>query len=86
MQKSPKQLAFVLDAIRKAGYDPAAAFSALALALAHPALKSQSNADGGIDCALCANEAWWQSQFGSGWELVRWWYCGPLGLDCGQGS
>jgi hypothetical protein len=35
-----------------------------------------------ITCALCEDEDWWQETFGSAWEWARWFYCGPLGLDC----
>jgi hypothetical protein len=86
MHQYPKKLGTIVELLRAQGYDPSAGFAALAKALAHPALKKSSNTESGITCELCRNDAWWQENFGSGWELVQWWYCGPLGLDCNQGG
>lgn len=44
--------------------------------------READNGDPDITCELCADESWWQQNFGSGWEWARWWYCGPFGLDC----
>ena len=36
-----------------------------------------------ITCAVCADQAWWEENYGPFWQAAHWWYCGPLGLNCG---
>ena len=44
--------------------------------------KRGRRADIVITCAVCADQAWWEENYGMFWEAARWWYCGPLGLNC----
>jgi hypothetical protein len=55
---------------------------AKATALDAPAQKPETTDDIIITCAVCADDSYWQQNFGPLWQAAQWWYCGPFGLGC----